>query len=254
MRKKKETQEVAAIEQTDSPAVRKEKRRIHFLARTAQEVRQYHVTKKILLSLLGALITATALLYMVSVLYKHTGSFTVSMNKFDMQKFALTLSESREMTHPRSQLDARIDEEITNISVRDLPADLDMIDGEHNGENHVAYTFYLQNAGQQTVDYEYTMFISGVTQRLDSAIRIRLYHNGEPVTYARTRSDGTGPEPDTVEFFSEQIACQKLITDFTPGEIDKFTVVIWIEGDDPDCVNYLIGGKLRVDMSMSVAE
>ena len=78
MRKKKP--ETAEIEQTDSPAVRKEKRRIHFLARTAKEVRQYHVTKKILLSLLGALVTATALLYMISVLYKHTGSFTVSMN------------------------------------------------------------------------------------------------------------------------------------------------------------------------------
>ena len=171
-----------------------------------------------------------------------------------MQEYGLTLSESREMTHCRSHLDAKIDETITNISVRDLPADLDMIDGEHNGENHVAYTFYLQNIGTQTLDYEYTMFISGVTQRLDSAIRIRLYHNGEPVTYARTRSDGGGAEPDTVEFFSEQVACQKLVSDFSPKEIDKFTVVIWIEGDDPDCVDFLIGGKLRVDMAMSVAE
>ena len=258
MRKKKQQQEAPEALRTDvqqdSPAVRKEKRRIHFLARTAREVRAYHVARKLLLSLLSILVTALALLYLVSVLYKNTGSFTVALNKFDMQEYMLTLSESRTMSHNRSHLNAKIDEEITNISVRDLPADLDMIDGEHNGENHVAYTFYLQNAGTQTVDYEYTLFVSGVTQRLDSAIRIRLYHNGEPVTYARTRSDGSGPEPDTVEFFSEQIAVQKLVPDFSPEEIDKFTVVIWIEGDDPDCTNFLIGGKLRVDMSMSVAE
>ena len=256
-RKEKQTSEDPILEtqvQTDSPQVRREKRRIHFLARTAREVRQYHVLRKILLALLSALITLVVLLYIVSVLYKHTGSFTVGLNKFDMQEYGLTLSESRKMTHCKSHLNANIDETITNISVRDLPKDLDMIDGEHNGENHVAYTFYLQNAGTQTLDYEYTMFISNVTQRLDSAVRIRLYHNGEPVTYARTRTNGGGPEPDTVEFFSEQIVVQNLVEDFSPEEIDKFTVVIWIEGDDPDCTNFLIGGKLRVDMSMTVAE
>ena len=255
MRKRKDKNPAQPEEESvDSPAVKKEKKRIHFLQRTAREVKNYEVLKKVLLSLLSALIILTALLYMVAVLYKNTGSFTVSMDKFDMQEYGLTLSESREMTHCTSQLDTKIDEEITNISVRDLPADLDSIDGEHNGENHVAYTFYLQNIGEQTVDYEYALFISNVTQRLDSAIRIRLYHNGEPVTYARTRTDGGGPEPDTTEFFSEQIAVQKLVPDFSPKEIDKFTIVIWIEGDDPDCVDFLIGGKLRVDMSMSVAE
>ena len=39
---------------------------------------------------------------------------------------------------------------------------------------------------------------------------------------------------------------------FEPGEITKFTVVIWIEGNDPDCIDWLIGGKLKVDMVMTV--
>ena len=253
MRSRKKKNEETS-EQPESAAVRKEKKRIHVLRRTAREVRQYNVLKKILTALLSALVTAVGLMYIVAVLYKNTGSFTVSLDKFDMQEYGLTLSEHKNMTHTTSHLNANIDEDITNISVRDLPADLDNIDGEHNGENYVAYTYYLQNVGTQTIDYEYTMFISGVTQELDSAIRIRLYHNGEPVTYARTRTDGRGAEPDTVEFFSEQIAVQKVVPDFSPKEIDKFTVVIWIEGDDPDCVDFLIGGKLRVDMSMSVAE
>ena len=253
MRSRKKKNE-ALSDQQESPAVQREKRRIHLLRRTAREVRQYAILKKILTALLSALVTAVGLMYIVAVLYKNTGSFTVSLDKFDMQEYALTLSESKEMTHTMSHLNAEIDEEITNISVRSLPDDLDNIDGKHNGEDYVAYTFYLQNAGEQVIDYEYIVYISGVTQDLDSAIRIRLYHNGEPVTYARTRTDGKGAEPGTTEFFSEQIAVQKLVEDFSPQEIDKFTVVIWIEGDDPDCVDFLIGGKLRVDMSMSVAE
>lgn len=229
-------------------------RRIGILTRTATEVKQYKVTRRILISALTLLAIIVFILYMVAILYKNTGSFTVMLDKYDMAEKGLSLSESRTMSHATSHLNVDIDEEMTNISVRDLPADLDMIDGAHNGENHIAYTFYLQNSGKEIVDYEYTLFVSGVTQKLDSAIRIRLYHNGEATTYARTRTDGGGAEPGTVEFFSEQIAAQNIIKDFSPGDIDKFTVVIWIEGDDPDCVDYLIGGKLRVDMSMSVAD
>ena len=231
-----------------------EKHRIRLLSRTAREVRRYHMLRRILTALLSVLVTGVGILYIVAVLYKNTGSFTVSLDKFDMREYGLSLSESRTMTHAQSHLNAEIDEQTTNISYRDLPADVDSIDGAHNGENHIAYTFYLQNAGEEIMDYEYTVFVSGVTQELDRAIRIRLYHNGEPVTYARTRSDGGGAEPNTVEFFSEQIAAQKIISDFSPGEVDKFTVVIWIEGDDPDCTDDLIGGKLRVDMNMSVVQ
>jgi hypothetical protein len=42
------------------------------------------------------------------------------------------------------------------------------------------------------------------------------------------------------------------VSDFAPGEITKMTVVIWIEGSDPDCVDRLIGGEMRISMQMSV--
>lgn len=228
--------------------------RIKELSGTARAYRRYMVLKRVMAAALGMLVTATVTMYVVAVLYKNTGSFTVSMDKFDMSEYGLSLSETRNMNHKTSNLNAHIDETITNIAESSLPEDLDMIDGEHNGENYIAYTFYLQNSGTQSVDYEYSVFISGITQQLDSAIRIRLYRNGEYVNYARTRSDGGGPEKGTTEFFSEQIVTQNLVPDFSPGGIDKYTIVIWIEGDDPDCVDFLIGGKLRVDMTMSIAD
>jgi len=35
------------------------------------------------------------------------------------------------------------------------------------------------------------------------------------------------------------------------GDLDKITVIIWIEGDDPDCVHALIGGHVRLHMKLT---
>ena len=31
---------------------------------------------------------------------------------------------------------------------------------------------------------------------------------------------------------------------------DKFTVVIWLEGDDPDCVDSILGGEIKMHMEI----
>jgi hypothetical protein len=202
--------------------------------------------------LLVLLVTLTGVIYMASVLYEKSGSFTVSVNKYEMQKYGLTLSEFSDMSRPSSSLNADVAEKMTNIAGETIAANVDMIDGAHNGENYIAYTFYLQNAGEVEIAYDYQVNLSGVTQSLDEAIRVRLYVNGEPKTYAKTRSDGGGNEPGTTEFYSSNVVMKGREDGFVPGDITKFTIVIWIEGHDPDCIDWLVGGQLKIDMKMSV--
>lgn len=229
-------------------------KRLSILKRTAKEVKSYRVQMRLLRLLLVLLVIVTTLLYVVAVLYERTGSFTVSLNKYEMTKYGLTLSESRDMTHQTSHLNAKIAEKMTNIAGETIDANVDMIDGEHNGRDYIAYTFYVQNAGEVAVNYEYEIKISGITNDLDEAIRLRLYVNGgAPVTYAKTKSDGTGPEPGTVEFHSATVITRARVEAFEPGEKTKFTVVIWLEGNDPDCIDWLIGGKLKVEMDIGIA-
>ncbi len=226
--------------------------RINVLRRTAKEVRNYKVSMKVLRIALAMLATLLALLYTWAALYKNTGSFTVQLNKFEMNQYGLTLSESRDLSHPNSYLNAKIAEDITNIAGETIPDNVDMIDGTHNGDNYIAYTFYLQNAGGTAVTYEHTLTVSNITNSLDEAIRVRLYTNGVPVTYAKTASDGSGPEPGTQEFYSSAAIAHERVEDFKPGDVTKYTVVIWIEGNDPDCVDQLINGQLKVDMTMEI--
>lgn len=231
---------------------RHNERQITALRRTAKEVRRYRVNIRLLTIILAMLLIFTMAIYIVAVLYRNSGRFSVNIDKYEMIEYGLSLSESRELTYMRSQLNARISEKMTNISEKSIADNVDMIDGEHNGRDYIAYTFYLVNAGEQALAYEYEVKFSNVTNSLDEAIRLRLYVNGEPTLYAKTRSDGGGAEPGTTEFYSDNVMTRGRISNLQPGEVTKYTVVIWLEGNDPDCIDWLIGGTMKVEMEMSV--
>lgn len=227
---------------------KKTRDRINVLRRTAAEVRNYRVRKKILLSALSGLVALTAVLFICAALHQDMGRLTIGIDKTDMTRYGMTLSETRDMAYCTSNLNAKINERITNISINDLPQNLHMIDGEHNGEDYIAYTFYLEHRGTEVMDYEYELTISGITLGLDEAMRVRLYVEDEYVDYAKTRNDGTGPEPGTVEFYSIGVITKGTVKDYSPGDKTKYTIVIWLEGDDPECVDAVIDGMAKIDM------
>ncbi len=227
-------------------------KRLSILRRTSNEIRNYKVTKKILLTALSLLLVFVVAIYGVSALYKRTGSFTVSINKYEMTKYGLTLSESRDLTHNSSHLNAKILEEMTNIAGETIPDSVNMVDGVNNGDDYIAYTFYLQNAGEVNVACDYQVVMSNITNDLDEAIRLKLYVNDVPTVYAKTKSDGTGAEPGTKEFYSSTVMARERIDDLAPGGVVKYTVVIWIEGNDTDCVDWVIGGQLKIDMNFEI--
>ena len=224
---------------------------ISVMRRTAKEVRDYRVNIRLLSLILAMLLVVIAVIYIVAVLYRNTGRFSVYLDKYEMKEYGLSLSESRDLTHMQSHLNARIAEEMTNITDTDISENVDMIDGEHNGRDYIAYTFYLQNAGEAEFACDYDVVFSNVTNGLDEAIRLRLYVDGVPTTYAKTRSDGGGAEPGTTEFYSGNVMANGRIDGFAPGDVTKFTVVIWIEGNDPDCIDWLIGGMMNIEMIIS---
>ena len=57
-------------------------------------------------------------------------------------------------------------------------------------------------------------------------------------------------EKGTTAFYSEDIAVLKERKNFRPNDIDKYTIVIYLEGDDPDCVDAIIGGEIKLNMKV----
>ena len=58
-------------------------------------------------------------------------------------------------------------------------------------------------------------------------------------------------EEDTKAFYSSKIAVLEEREKFKPNDKDRYTVVVWIEGDDPDCTNDLLGGEVKLHMDIT---
>ena len=138
-----------------------------------------------------------------------------------------------------------------NISIDWIPTNIDTeANGSHNGDNYIAYTFYVENEGTDTVDYWYSIVIDDVIKNVDEAARVMIYLNGEKTVYAKINALTNEPEKDTTPFFSKDKAVLEERKAFSPGDIDKFTVVIWLEGDDPDCTDNILGGEIKMHMEI----
>lgn len=44
------------------------------------------------------------------------------------------------------------------------------------------------------------------------------------------------------------------VEEFVVGQMDKYTVVIWLEGNDPDCTDAILGGMIRLSMNISIVD
>lgn len=75
--------------------------------------------------------------------------------------------------------------------------------------------------------------------------------NGEKKVYAKINSQTKEPEKDTIAFYSDDIAVVEPRYAVKPGDIDRVTIVIWLEGDDPDCLDNLIGGEIKASMRIT---
>ena len=77
-----------------------------------------------------------------------------------------------------------------------------------------------------------------------------IFLNGEPTIYAKENSLTKEAEEGCEKFYSNTLPVLRERKSFKPGEIDKYTIVIWLEGDDPDCVDALIGGEIKMHMNI----
>jgi len=129
------------------------------------------------------------------------------------------------------------------------------------------YTFYLKNVGKRVIDYAWTIKVSenvaptNVDYDIIDVLRIRVYKNDgtqhEAKTYAEKslikRIDEQGNETynspvagelhtEDYRGFAEPFASRENLVDeevklFQPGQVTRYTVVVWLEGLDEYAVD-----------------
>ena len=186
----------------------------------------------------------------LSIMYKGE-NFTVTLDSEYGRESGLVIYEELENKYLRTFLRSEDIEFFTDISVNWLPKGIENEgEGSHNGRNYIAYTFYAENMGQDTINYWASIEIDDVIKNVDDAIRVMVFKNGNKVIYAKNNRVTGQPEPDTIPFHDEDTVMLEQTENFKVGDIDKYTVVIWVEGDDPECKNDLIGGEIKMHMNL----
>ncbi len=215
---------------------------------SAKKLRRKKKVTKILKLIILFILLLLLITYLVFELMYKGGSFSVNLQRELYTKNNIIIYDDPDYKVFRSELFAETMNHFDNISGTWLPDNLDTrSNGSHNGENFVAYTFYVENLGNEIADYWSEIIIDDATKSVDEAVRIRLYKNGEATTYAMM-SRNNMPEPNTTPFTTSTLVARDHVQNFAPGDSDKYTIVLWLEGTDPETTDNILGGQIKIHM------
>ena len=224
------------------------------------------LSKRARLYTLGIIITGilSILLSVVTFYGQNTGNFVMTVDP-DAGNRGIHLStdpnfsfySSRLMSNP--VMDAR-DITYTWIKFDEIAA----TDGQFTDPDYryVAYSFYIRNSGRETVDVNYYIRITDVHLNLDAAVRFlviedkdihRMYQKPD-----QPLPDGSMPRyyemPEAIPFLTNRLVFRETLINFKPGDVTRFSVIIWLEGQDPDTNDSILGGMLRAHMNFSILQ
>lgn len=203
----------------------------------------------------------------LSIYMNNVGNFVVSVEK--TQRLSITLSENNDFVgNATSILYAKGIADITHATYGNIPQNIDEeAYGSHNdeiGKQYSAYTFFLKNTSPVDVSYTMSININQLYKNVDRAIRVMVITDGRREIYAKRDAAGNvitylkGDVPEgmtvtyeTVPFVDDRTVCFVETKVFKAQSVSKYTVVMWLEGYDPDCIDDIKGGAIRMTMNFS---
>lgn len=192
-------------------------------------------------------------LYCVLYVVNRKGNFTITLDPNLSANKHIVMSATSDFKETPLRLETTALEYMDNITQSWLPLNIATdYEGEHNGNNYMAYTFFVKNIGEETTNYVMTLDILSVIKNVDDAIRIIMYTNDEPKeVYAKTSARTGEPEEGTIPFPSKTEAFVKQRNNVIPDEVDKYTIVIFLEGNDFECVDAILGGEMKMVLTLA---
>lgn len=211
-----------------------------------------------IVGLIAALLTTVAAGF--TFIGANGANFVVNFEKSN--GLNLSMYESEDLANPVSRLSYPSVLDQVDVTITNLPDNIE--DGLGNKSDYefgryMAFSFLLKNNSNVDVDIELNINMSKIKKGVDSAIRVMLIKDGEKNIFAKPKEypdkDAGSPEDypyQTEIFVSPNRVCSKKYDKMKIGEIYKFTVVVWLEGYDKQCVDAIKGGTMSMDMSIKI--
>lgn len=156
------------------------------------------------------------------------------------------------------------------------------------------YTFYIRNEGETATGYDWELNIDSEDRNLADALWVMIFEDNEMTFYAKANELGNpqslpaegnntvgyreapfkdmAKQPEQqyevitetekftyyrlrpIPFLSESLVASGQMPEVAPLETHKYTVVLWVEGDDPHCTDDLIGGHVGLQMDFRLID
>lgn len=241
-----------------------------------REVRKHTRHRKIVLTLmvfLGVTILLGGTVYGI-ISFLNYNNFQVLIDKEGMN--ILSLSNRLDFTNPSEVLALGGPKYMDNITLMDIYYLLPEFEahegsyGEADTSKYIAATFYLKNITDKDRIYREAVVISDITKNVDDALRVMIVRDGERTVYAKPKPDQTPEEvvpgqfftkegiPDirgevwmSEPFISPRHVCYNTGLPLAAGQVVKYTVVIWLEGWDEECVDAILGGTIKLELQFA---
>lgn len=235
-------------------------------------LRQEKKKKKITILVSSISAVVVAVFVILSFLGRNLGSFTVNLNRSNV---SLALSEKSNLEDSTSFLriadiptmdtytygmidkDSEVDSEATDY----LKGAQRNIKGEVTSLNYLKYTFFITNTGTTSATYDFSLnFLDNEdgsnvdNQAIKDIMRVKLYSNTDSDSHNAAIYANKGKNVKVVdgqETFNEYVSdtnkqlCTNFVDEdtvlkfkyenFKSGEQIRYTVLIWLEGSDPEC-------------------
>ncbi len=212
----------------------------------------------------GLLITLflSICIIVVTIYGQNVGNFVISIEQ-KASDLGLSLSEDPTFEHSTVRLYAESMTDATNISGFDLPKDILQSDGSKNGifGEYMAYSFYLKNSGEVKMSYSSKVTIEEEHKEVSAAFRLWVITetNGVVNSYLYAKEPNTGSFNEMEQKFSDAIKTPITTFEedevfylenhgFDVGDVTRYTIILWLEGDDPECIDDILGGYIRFQM------
>ena len=168
---------------------------------------------------IGLLILVFLLIFTILGIVFNVNKFTITLdNKLQDEKGIILYSNPNEKAHQRKLFASALND-MDNISYDWIPKDVHTSSngGSHNGDNYIAYTFYIENEGEVSVNYWYSIIIDDVIKRVDEAVRVIVFLNDEETVYAKINNETGEAEKNTESFYKDDVVVLKSRNDFKVG-------------------------------------
>lgn len=133
---------------------------------------------KLHLVLLGMMLVV-CILFIIAFSQEKMGNFTINLNRLELYRRGISISETGEFDDATAKLTANSVKDATNISIEDLPEDVDGVErGSHNGKNYMAYTYYVRNAGKEDLGYIAKITLDSCAKGAEKAVRVAVWKMG----------------------------------------------------------------------------